>query len=222
TDLGHALQLDARDDLASYRDAFVHANDDLIYMDGNSLGRLPHATIERLRMAVEQEWGSELIRGWNHGWYEAPQRVGAKIGRLLGAGAGQVLACDSTSVNLFKLILAALALRPGRQVIVSDTLNFPSDLYIAPRCIALLGGRHELRLAPSADGMTIDPATLYAAIDEQTALVTLSHAVFKSVFLSDMAAVTARAHEVGALVLWDLSHSAGVVPIELDAWGVDF
>jgi kynureninase len=107
-------------------------------------------------------------------------------------------------------------------VIVSDTLNFPSDLYIAQGCIELLGGRHELRLAPSADGMTVDPATLYAAIDEQTALVTLSHVVFKSGFLYDMAAVTARAHEVGALVLWDLSHSAGVVPIELDSWGVDF
>jgi kynureninase len=221
-DLDYARQLDAHDDLAAYRDAFAHADDELIYMDGNSLGRLPHATIERLRAAVEQEWGGDLIRGWNHGWYEAPRRIGAKIAGLLGAGAGQVLACDSTSVNLFKLILAALALRPERRAIVSDTLNFPSDLYVAQGCIELLGGRHELRLAPAADGTTVDPAALYEAIDQQTALVTLSHVAFKSGFLYDMAAVTARAHAAGALVLWDLSHSAGVVPIELDAWGVDF
>jgi kynureninase len=216
-----ARQLDAQDELAAYRARFVHADDDLIYMDGNSLGRLPRPTIERLHTAVEQEWGGDLIRGWNHGWYAAPERIGEKIARLLGAGPGQVLACDSTSVNLFKLVLAALALQPDRRRIVSDTLNFPSDLYIIQGCIDLLGGRHELRLVPSADSMTIDLAALHDAIDEQTALVTLSHVVFKSGFLYDMAAVTARAHAVGALVLWDLSHSAGVIPIALDELGVD-
>ena len=133
-----------------------------------------------------------------------------------------MLACNSTSTNLFKLILAALALRPERRRIVSDTLNFPSDLYIVQGCIDLLGGRHELVLAPSSDGMRVEQAALANLIDEQTALVTLSHVVFKSGFLYDMAAVTARAHEVGALVLWDLSHSAGVVPIGLDACGADF
>jgi len=221
TDLEYAQQLDAQDDLASYRAAFVH-DDDLIYMDGNSLGRLPRATVERMGAAVEQEWGHELIRGWHHGWYDAPQRIGDKIARLLGAGSGQVLACDSTSTNLFKLVLAALALRPERRRIVSDTLNFPSDLYIVQGCIDLLGGHHELVLAPSSDGMRVEQAALANLIDEQTALVTLSHVVFKSGFLYDMAAVTARAHEVGALVLWDLSHSAGVVPIGLDACGADF
>jgi len=194
----------------------------MIYMDGNSLGRLPRATVERVDAAVEQEWGRDLIRGWNHGWYEAPQRIGDKIAGLLGAGPGQVLACDSTSTNLFKLIMAALALRPDRRRIVSDTLNFPSDLYIIQGCIDLLGGRHELRLAPSADGMSVEPGALAALIDEQTALVTLSHVAFKSGFLYDMAAVTARAHARGALVLWDLSHSAGVMPIALDAQGADF
>ena len=126
-DLNYAQQLDAQDDLASYRAAFVHSHD-LIYMDGNSLGRLPRATVDRMSVAVEQEWGHDLIRGWHHGWYDAPQRIGDKIAGLLGAGLGQVLACDSTSTNLFKLILAALALRPWRRRIVSDTLNFPSDL----------------------------------------------------------------------------------------------
>jgi len=221
TDLASAQQLDAQDDLASYRAAFVHG-DDLIYMDGNSLGRLPRSTVERMGAAVEQEWGHELIRGWHHGWYDAPRRIGDKIAGLLSAGSGQVLACDSTSTNLFKLVLAALALRPERRRIVSDTLNFPSDLYIVQGCIDLLGGQHELVLAPSSDGMRVEQAALANLIDEQTALVTLSHVVFKSGFLYDMAAVTARAHEVGALVLWDLSHSAGVVPIGLDACGADF
>ncbi|HJZ45696.1 MAG TPA: kynureninase [Roseiflexaceae bacterium] len=221
TDLHYAQQLDAQDDLAAYRHMFVH-DGDLIYMDGNSLGRLPRPTVERVGAAVEQEWGRDLIRGWHHGWYDAPQRIGDKIAKLIGAGPGQVLACDSTSTNLFKLIMAALALRPDRRRIVSDTLNFPSDLYIIQGCVELLGGRHELRLAPSTDGLGIEPGALAAAIDEQTALVTLSHATFKSGFLYDMAAVTARTHEVGALILWDLCHSAGVVPIDLDACGVDF
>src|SRR6266498_3410859 len=174
TDLEYAQQLDAHDELARYRAAFVHAGD-LIYMDGNSLGRLPRATIDRIGVAVEQEWGRDLIRGWHHGWYDAPQRIGDKIASLLGAGPGQVLACDSTSTNLFKLTLAALALRPARRRIVSDTLNFPSDLYIIQGCIDLLGGRHELVLAPSIDGMRVEPAALADLIDEQTALVTLSH-----------------------------------------------
>jgi kynureninase len=221
TDLEYAQQIDARDDLAGYRDAFIH-DDDVIYMDGNSLGRLPRATVDRLGAAVEQEWGHDLIRGWHHGWYEAPRRVGDKIGELLGAGPGQVLACDSTSTNLFKLIMAGLGLRPGRRRIVSDTLNFPSDLYIVQGCMDLLGGRHELQLAPAADGMCVEPDALAELIDEQTALVTLSHVAFKSGYLYDMAAVTARAHAAGALVLWDLSHSAGVLPIALDACGADF
>src|SRR5690348_2677419 len=128
-DLEYAQQLDSRDDLASYRGAFVH-DGDLIYMDGNSLGRLPRATVDRIGAAVEHEWGHDLIRGWQHGWYDAPQRIGDKIAILLGAGPGQVLVCDSTSTNLFKLAMAALGLRPDRCRIVSDTLNFPSDLYI--------------------------------------------------------------------------------------------
>jgi kynureninase len=219
--LDYAQSLDAQDDLAGYREAFVQ-DGDLIYMDGNSLGRLPRATVERMGAAVEREWGRDLIRGWHHGWYDAPRRIGGKIAGLLGAGPGQVLACDSTSTNLFKLTMAALALRPERRRIVSDTLNFPSDLYVIQGCVDLLGQRHQLHLAPSADGLSVDMATLADAIDERTALVTLSHVAFKSGFLYDMAAVTALAHAAGALVLWDLSHSAGVAPIDLDASGVDF
>jgi kynureninase len=216
-----ARRLDAEDALASFRTAFVSAQPDLIYLDGNSLGRLPRQTAERLRVVVEREWGHDLIRGWNAGWMQAPGRVGDKIGWLVGAVPGEVIVSDSTSINLFKLAMAALAARPERNRIVSDVLNFPSDLYILQGCIRQLGDRHYLHLVPSADGITIDRQALWEAMDEHTALVTLSHVTFKSGFLYDAAAVTERAHQVGALVLWDLSHSVGAVPIDLDGWGVD-
>jgi kynureninase len=219
--LAFARRLDAEDDLASFREDFAIADPDLIYVDGNSLGRLPRRTVERMRTAVEVEWGRDLIRGWNAGWYQAPARVGEKIAQLVGAGPGQVVVSDSTSVNLFKLTMTALAKQPGRVRIVSDVLNFPSDLYILQGCIRLLGDRHHLHLVPSADGITVDEQALFDAMDERTALVTLSHVTFKSGFLYDAAAVTERAHQVGALVLWDLSHSVGAVPVELDRWGVD-
>lgn len=216
-----AEKLDQEDDLASFRDTFVFAEADLIYMDGNSLGRLPRQTSKRIAEAVEKEWGRDLIRGWNASWYEAPARIGDKLARLVGAGPGQVVVSDSTSINLFKLVMAALAMRPGRDRIVSDVLNFPSDLYILQGCMRLLGNRHHLELVPSKDGITVEPQALLPAIDERTALVTLSHVTFKSSFLHDAALVTERARQVGALTLWDLSHSAGVVPIELDNWGCD-
>jgi kynureninase len=217
-----AARLDAGDELAAFRDAFVIDDPALIYLDGNSLGRLPRRTSERLRDVIAGEWGGGLVRGWGNGWYEAPARIGEKLGRLVGAAPGQVLACDSTSVNLFKLLMAALALRPDRHVIVSDTLNFPSDLYIAQGCIDLLGGRHELRLVASDDGdLTVSERALAEAIDERTALVMLSHVAFKSGFRYDGAAVTALAHRAGALMLWDLSHSTGAVPVALDDWGAD-
>jgi kynureninase len=219
--LRFAQHLDAVDELAGFRQEFVLAEPDLVYMDGNSLGRLPHRTVSRLESLIEEEWGRELIRSWNKGWFDAPQRLGDKAGRVLGAAPGQVVVSDSTSVNLFKLVMAALALRPERDRIVSDVLNFPSDLYVVQGCVDLLGKRHRLELVSSADGVHVDVEALYDAIDEQTALVTLSHVVFKSGFLHDAAAVTERAHRAGALVLWDLSHSAGVVPVELDRWGVD-
>jgi kynureninase len=216
-----ARELDAKDELAPFRDAFVFAEPDLIYLDGNSLGRLPCQTVKRMRDVLASEWGSDLVRSWNAGWYESPRRAGDKIARLIGAGPDQVVACDSTSVNLFKLAMAALAMRPNRTGVVSDLLNFPSDLYVLQGCIHLLGGRHRLHLIPSSDGVSPDLEALWATIGEDTALITLSHVTFKSGFLYDAAALTERAHEAGALVLWDLSHSVGAVPIDLDAWGVD-
>jgi kynureninase len=217
-----ARRLDEQDELASFREEFAFPDPDLIYMDGNSLGRLPRRTVDRLRKAVEEEWGRDLIRGWNAGWWDSARRLGDKIGELLGAAPGQVVVSDTTSINLFKLVMAALEIRPGRSRIVSDVLNFPSDLYILQGCVRLLEDGHHIHLAPSDDGIVVDQQTLFDTIDESTALVTLSHVVFKSGFLYDAKAVTERAHEVGAMVLWDLGHSAGVVPIELDEWGVDF
>ena len=218
-----ATQLDEQDSLASYREQFVVSDPDLIYLDGNSLGRLPNSVIERMKKAVEGEWGTDLIRGWNKGWWESPSRIGNKIGSLLGAAEGQVVVGDQTSINLFKLATAALNLQPQRKRIITDTFNFPSDLYILQGINNLLGNRHEfIRIGASDNDITPDLAALEAAIDENTALVTLSHVTFKSGYLYDMARITELAHRKGALVLWDLSHSAGAVPIELDKCDVDF
>jgi kynureninase len=218
-----ALSLDQQDNLASFRDRFLIADPGLVYLDGNSLGRLPKAAVERLRLAVEDEWGRGLIRAWNQDWWGAPARVGEKIARLVGAALGQVIVCDSTSIDLFKLVLAALSIHPQRGRIVTDTLNFPSDLYVLQGCAHLLGGRHQILRIGSRDGdVTPDLTALETVVDENTALVTLSHVTFKSGYLYAMDAVTELAHRKGALVLWDLSHSVGVVPIALDASNADF
>ena len=218
-----AENLDTSDPLASYRERFVITDPELVYLDGNSLGRMTHASLECVRQVAEKEWGSDLIRGWNNNWWEAPVRIGEKIARLVGAAPGQMVACDTVSINLFKLASAALALRPGRTRIITDTLNFPSDLYILQGLVRSLGGRHSILRFGSPDGdITPDLKALAAAIDDSTALLTLSHVTFKSGYLYDMAAVTELAHRHGALVIWDLSHSAGAVPVALDDCNADF
>ena len=197
-----AKQLDQQDALASYREQFVSNEPDLIYLDGNSLGRLPKSVIERMKKAVEEEWGTDLIRGWNKGWWESPSRIGDKLGSLLGAAEGQVVVGDQTSINLFKLATAALTLQPQRKRVITDTFNFPSDLYILQGINNLLGNRHEiLRIGASDNDITPDLAALEATIDEDTALVTLSHVTFKSGYLYDMAHITDLAHRKGALIL---------------------
>jgi len=218
-----ALALDQQDPLASYRDQFVVNDPELIYLDGNSLGRLPKVVIERIQKAVQEEWGTDLIRGWNKGWWETPTRIGEKIALLLGAAEGQVVVGDQTSINLFKLAAAALTLNSERKRVITDTFNFPSDLYILQGIVKLLGNHHEIiRIGSLDDDITPDLAALENAINEDTALVTLSHVTFKSGYLYDMQYITELAHRKGALVLWDLSHSAGALPIELDKCDVDF
>ncbi|MBE7470160.1 MAG: kynureninase [Anaerolineae bacterium] len=221
TDLDFAHELDAQDELASFRDEFVIEDPDLIYLDGNSLGRLPKRTIEFMRRAIEVEWGERLIRLWNDGWVRTPTTLGAKIAQLVGAQPDEILVTEATSINLFKLAVAALRARPERAKIVSDVFNFPSDLYILQGIIDLLGRRHRLELIPSADTITIDPAAVGAAIDDDTALVSLTHVAFKSAFMYDLAAVTEQAHRAGALMLWDLSHSVGAVPLDLNGSKAD-
>jgi len=219
--LEEARSLDSGDPLARFRDEFVIDEEGPLYLDGNSLGRLPKRTAALVERTVRAEWGSRLVRGWNEGWVDAPRRVGDKLARVLGAGPGEVAVSDATSVNLFKLAVAALRARPGRRTIVTDALNFPSDLYVLGGAADLLGAGRRVAVVPARDGLTVDATDLDASITEDTALVSLSHVAYKSGFLHDMEAVTARAHAAGALVLWDLSHSAGVVPVELEASGAD-
>jgi kynureninase len=221
TDIAYAQQLDAQDELASFRQRFVIADPDLIYLDGNSLGRLPRATTGKLNELVETAWGDRLIRGWNEGWIEAPARVGGRIARLLGAQPDEVIMADSTSVNLFKLLVAALQSQPYRHKIVTDDLNFPSDLYIMQGAARLLGREVEIVVMPSPDGIYGPVAGLTEAIDGDTAVLSLSHTVFKSGYTYDMAALTDVAHRAGALTLWDLSHSAGSVPVDLNGARAD-
>jgi kynureninase len=221
TDSGFALELDAQDELAPFRDEFLIDDPNLIYLDGNSLGRLPRRTIPLMRDAIERAWGERLIRVWNDGWIHAPTALGAKIAQLVGAQADEIIVAEATSVNLFKLAVAALRARPGRSKVVSDVLNFPSDLYVLQGVIDLLGHQHRLELIPSIDTVSISPRDLGAAIDNDTALVSLTHVAFKSAFMYDLAAVTAQAHRAGALVLWDLSHSVGAVPVDLNGANAD-
>ncbi len=225
-----ALQLDSQDKFASFKEAFVIPDPSLVYFDGNSLGMMPKAAQEKSRQIVDEQWGRDLIRGWNKGWWDAPSRVGDKIGQLIGAAAGQTLVGDTVSVNLFKLATSALTLQPHKKRIITDTFNFPSDLYILQGINNLLFTHHEsritnheiIRIGASDNDITPDLAALETAINENTALVTLSHVVFKSGYMYDMQRITELAHKKGALVLWDLSHSVGSVPVHLDACNADF
>lgn len=206
-----ARALDAVDPLRGFRDRFV-LPEGVLYLDGNSLGPLPRTTAHAIADLVERQWGERLIRSWNEGWIDAPQRIGGKIARLIGARADEVIVADSTSANLFKLIVAALRADPARNVIVSEAGNFPTDLQIAEGVVGCMAGA-TLRAVPRD--------SIGAAIGTDTALLLLTHVHYKTAARFDMATWTRRAHDAGALVLWDLSHSAGAVPVDLGAAGAD-
>lgn len=206
--------LDKEDSLAPFRDQF-DLPEGIIYLDGNSLGPLPRRTLARLIDVAREEWGQSLIRAWNdHDWIGAPQRIGDKIAKIVGARRGEVVAADSTSVNLFKLLAAACALRPDRRVILTQAGNFPTDIYMAEGLVSLLGDGYEIR--------AVEKSEIASAIDGTVAVVSLTYVDYRSGEMLDMRAIGAAAHDAGALALWDLSHSAGAVPVDLNAAGADF
>lgn len=208
-------QLDDQDPLAAKR-ALFDLPEDVIYLDGNSLGALPHASIQRVQEVVTHQWGNDLIGSWNkHGWIDLPQKTGDKIASLLGAGPGQVIVCDSISVNLYKLLITALEMQPGRATVVSEQGNFPTDLYMVQGVQALLGEKRCNLLTVAAD-------SIEHALTEDVAVLMLTHINFRSGQLHDMQRLTRLAHAKGILVIWDLAHSAGAVPLNLDDCGVDF
>jgi kynureninase len=218
-DRGYAEGLDAADPLAGFRDRFVLDDPALIYLDGNSLGPLPRATQARIAEVVNNEWGAGLVRSWGR-WIDLPLQAGDDVGRhLVGAAPGQVAVCDSTTVNLYKLVCAALDAQPGRNVIVTDDDNFPTDRYVLQGIAAQRGC--ELRMISTDMDQGLAGDVVRGAIDERTALVSLSHVAYRSGALADMAAITRIVHDAGALALWDLCHSVGAVPVELDASGAD-
>jgi len=212
--LGDAEALDIADDLAPLRGLF-ELPDGVIYLDGNSLGALPRSVKARVADVVERQWGQDLIRSWNtHDWIDLPSRVGNRIAGLIGAPEGTVTVADSTSINLFKALSMALYLRPDRRVIVSEAGNFPTDVYIAQGLADLLGQGHVLRL--------VEPGQLASAITRDVAVVLLTEVNYRSGARHDMRALTTYAHEMGALTVWDLAHSAGAVPVDLTAARADY
>ncbi|MBR9827016.1 MAG: kynureninase, partial [Alphaproteobacteria bacterium] len=206
--------MDRDDPLAGFRSKFVLPND-IVYLDGNSLGALPSRTPERVHDVVQREWGEDLIRSWNKNhWIEAPRRLGDKIAHLVGADAGEVICADSTSINVFKALSAAAQLNSDRSLILSEQGNFPTDAYMMEGLAAVSAGRIQPQLVKRSD--------LLEALNEDVAALLLTHTHYKTGELWDMEAITRRAQEKGILVIWDLSHSAGALPVELNACGADF
>lgn len=215
----YCLALDAQDELAALRDAFA-LPEGVIYLDGNSLGARPRAALERAQRLIAEEWGNGLIRSWNDaGWFTLPTRLGDKLGSLLGAGPGEVVVTDTTSINLFKVLAAALRGQAerdgGRKLIVSERSNFPTDLYMAQGLSEWLQRGYRLVLVDT-------PQELENAVNEDTAVLMLTHVNYRTGYMHDMQATTALAHRHGALTVWDLAHSAGAVPLDLNASGADY
>lgn len=207
------LALDYADPLGPRRASF-RLPPGVIYLDGNSLGALTEGAERRIAAAVRLEWGVDLIRSWNtHGWIDYPRTLGERVGRLIGARPGETLVCDSTSVDLFKLVAAATLQRGSRRKIITETGNFPTDLYILQGLA---------KLVPDLQVVAVPRERLYEAIDEQTFLVVLTHVHYRTAEMFDLAAMTARVHSVGARIVWDLSHSVGAVPVDLCSASADF
>jgi kynureninase len=207
---------DAVDPLRNFRDRFI-IPEGIIYLDGNSLGPMPRTAASILNRTIEQEWGQDLIKSWNNaGWFDMPLRLGDRVGALIGAAPGQTLVCDTTSINLYKAVHAAIGLRPDRDIVIAENDSFPTDLYIIEGAIKSAGRPMKRRLI-GADGPSVE-----ALLDRKVAVAVLSHVNYRTGELLDMAAITRRLHDAGALVVWDLCHSVGVVEIAFDLHEIDF
>jgi len=224
TDREFALGLDARDPLARFRSQFVISDPNICYLDGNSLGRLPLSTVEAVNAFMKDEWGPEVVTGWGH-WVDEAQPTGDLIGRAtLGAAAGQVLACDTTSVNFYQLALAAIHARPGRKTIITDAANFPTDRYILDGIAKQLGLNLVIidnESAGSAEHERITPEILAPYLNEDVALVTLEVIQYRSGARNDIKSLTDLVRKHGALMLWDASHAVGAIEMDFDKNGVD-
>ncbi len=218
----YAVALDATDPLASFRGRYLPQTDDVVaYLDGNSLGRPLAAIADAWADLAQQQWAGRLIRGWTEGWMELPELVGDELAAAaLGAAAGQTVIADSTTVNFYKAVRAALNLRPGRRKVVIDRDNFPTNRYVVESLVKDLSLEVVGLTGTDRGGISVEDAA--ANLDEDTAVLTMSHVAYHSGYLADAQAITAAAHAVGALVVWDLCHSIGSTPIALDAWDVDF
>lgn len=215
-----AAEMDSSDPLSGFRERFFSGSE-TIYLDGNSLGRLPIDTISLMQQTVEQQWGDRLIRSWNEHWLGIPKRIAGKIARLVGAEEDEIFVGDSTSVNLYKLAYGTLSLQQGRTEILSDDLNFPSDFYVLQGLIKSHFQYHALKILKSEDGIHAPLDALETSINDNTALICLSHVAFKSAFMYDMARLNELAAEKGTKIIWDLSHAVGSVPLKLNEWGAE-
>jgi kynureninase len=215
-----ALALDEKDSLAKYRDLFV-SDKQVIYLDGNSLGKLPKEAIPHLQHVIKEEWGNRLIRSWNEKWIDLSKKNASKIAKIVGAREDEIFVGDSTSLNLYKLTYAALKYNHSRNEILTDQLNFPTDIYILQGLIEEHFQNHELHFLESQDQIATTAEEIVSKISENTALLTLSHVTYKGAFLYNMKEVNEIAHKKGSMVLWDLSHAVGAVPIKLNDWNAD-
>ncbi|HLO42813.1 MAG TPA: kynureninase [Leadbetterella sp.] len=214
-----ALELDVKDKLYHFRDRFEIGEE--IYLDGNSLGRLPKKTVGLISELTQNQWGKRLIRSWNEQWMELPSRISAKIAQVVGAQADEIFVGDSTSINFYKLAFAAIKIQETKTKIITDSLNFPTDIYVLQGLIEQQFKNLSLTIIQSADEQRISDEAISNALNNETALLTLSHVVFKSAYMYDMHKINQLAHEKGAMVLWDLSHSAGAVDVNLNESGAD-
>jgi len=213
--LSKAIELDEKDPLKSFKNRFVNSENE-IYLDGNSLGKLPKKTIALMSDLIQKQWGNQMIRSWNEHWMDLPKTLAKKIAQIVGAQEDEIFVGDSTSLNLYKLVFSVLQLQQGKQKIVTDSLNFPTDLYVLQGIVATHFQNHSIAYIPSEDAISTRIKTLKNYLDKETALITLSAVTYKTAYWYDMAEVNATAKKNNSYVIWDLSHAAGAVPVDLN------